>query len=499
MSSNYRSKYGVIVGTVLIFSCSQLSSQATQISTAKNSLNQSKNTHVISPYIYGMATYLFADRAKEKTWPLQPTLFRFGGNTSERYNWKVNAWNTGADWHFMNVKASDSGNAIDSFMSENHRNGAASSVTIPLLGWISKDATSKSYNAEIDESNKELKIDPLKTSVPITPAYITNWVNHLKTKFNSFPHFYIIGNEPTLWHETHRDVHPQKATREEILEKFVSTAKLVRDADSQAVIIAPSGWGYADLDFMTWFLPQVIKKERELKTKLIDVLDVHFYPQAEELKNPDQKNQATRKALFQSVRGLWDPDFKDNSWIADKMRFIPRFKELCAKNRPDLKFSIGEYNFRAEQDISGAIVQAEILGIFAQFDLFMAQYWTIPPYESYPYLAFALLRGANPFKLKFQDNFIKADGNINNDNSFFVSQSADKKNTSILAINKHFSDIKEFNFEAMQGPSGIAKSGSKFRFCTLSEKTYPKFKCDNAKSPHLKLEPLSMGLLEILN
>src|SRR5207244_11771165 len=55
----------------------------------------------ISPLIYGVAG---SEDGRHLT--MGATAVRWGGNPSTRYNWQLgNAWNTGADWYFRNVKS----------------------------------------------------------------------------------------------------------------------------------------------------------------------------------------------------------------------------------------------------------------------------------------------------------------------------------------------------------------------------------------------------------
>ncbi|MCX6131495.1 MAG: hypothetical protein NTX25_20845, partial [Proteobacteria bacterium] len=54
----------------------------------------SKPRH-ISPLIYGLGTYLHEDRQREGVWELKPGVYRWGGNTSSRFNYKIDAWNAG--------------------------------------------------------------------------------------------------------------------------------------------------------------------------------------------------------------------------------------------------------------------------------------------------------------------------------------------------------------------------------------------------------------------
>src|SRR5690348_14738367 len=58
--------------------------------------------HPINPLIYGVN---FADPARMSVVPY--TVNRWGGNSTTRYNWKVDAHNTASDWFFMNVPNDD--------------------------------------------------------------------------------------------------------------------------------------------------------------------------------------------------------------------------------------------------------------------------------------------------------------------------------------------------------------------------------------------------------
>ena len=55
--------------------------------------------------------------------------------------------------------------------------------------------------------------DPLNTSMAISPTFVAGWVKHLTGKYGfanaGGVRFYDLDNEPMLWSDTHRDVHPQ--------------------------------------------------------------------------------------------------------------------------------------------------------------------------------------------------------------------------------------------------------------------------------------------------
>src|SRR4051794_32038998 len=54
--------------------------------------------HAISPYIYGM-NFASAGLANQLDLPVD----RWGGNTTDTYNWKIGSSNTGNDYFFENI------------------------------------------------------------------------------------------------------------------------------------------------------------------------------------------------------------------------------------------------------------------------------------------------------------------------------------------------------------------------------------------------------------
>jgi hypothetical protein len=492
-------------------------------------------SHAISPYIYGFGTYLERDRDKDDVWVFNPTLYRWGGNTSTRFNWQINAWNTGKDWYFMNVGAPWP-NAIDYFMAQNQKAGVASSITIPILGWVAKDTSSVSFPTSLHPKQQQiegqagngvsldgsyLKADPKATSVEITPEFIKGWVNHLKSRFGSHPHFYIMDNEPMLWHQTHRDVLPEPMTYDGYLKRYLAAAIAVRQADPDAVIIGPATWGWLDLHysafdlkgtwnnfvegtdrakhggkpFLEWFIGEVKKKEAELKVSLLDILDGHHYPEGDALHNGDPKDPANRRLRLQSTKSLWDRNYVDQSWINEKIYYIPRMKDIIARTNPTLRLSIGEYNYRAEGDIAGVIAQAEALGIFAAEDLYMAQYWTDPPAGTIVGYAFRLFRNYDGAKAAFGDQFIKNDHGTRDDASVYASKDAKSGKTTVIVLNKSTDREQEF---VINLPETALMPGSVtwYRYDQADLTNIQRTALKAGRSATIRAKPLSMHLVE---
>jgi hypothetical protein len=426
--------------------------------------------HRISPLIYGVAIPDNRDPARALPWELGATARRWGGNSSSRYNWELgNAWNTANDWFFRNV---DYGiGSWSDFLEENRAHGLASALTVPLLGQVAKDTSSRSYPVALlgrqhamdpeQKSGDGIALDgkplaPQSTSVAAPPEMIARWAAAVRARGGVQQ--YILDNEPMLWHETHRDVHPQPVGYDELLDRTLRYGAAIRKADPHAVIAGPALWGWpayfysaidaksgfrshpdrrahGDLPLLVWYLQQVKAAERKSGVHILDLLDVHFYPQAGGLGTGKEGSVDARTAALRvrSVRGLWDPDYRDESFIEQPIRLLPRLREWIDANDPGLGISIGEYNFGAEQHISGGLALAEALGRFAQFEVTSAFYWTAPPRDSPAYWAFRAFRNYDGHDGHFLELFA---GAASLDRlSLFASRDAGATRAIVVAVN----------------------------------------------------------------
>jgi hypothetical protein len=163
---------------------------------------------------------------------------------------------------------------------------------------------------------------------------------------------------------------------------------------------------------------------------------------------------------LRSTRALWDPKYKDESWINDTIRLIPRLKEWVAQNYPGLSISLGEYNFGAEQDMSGGLALAEALGRFGQQGLDYAYYWTVPPKNSPAYWAFRAFRNFDGKNGHFLDHSLET--RMSGDVSLFASRDESGKHIVLIALNLNPSTTARASI-ALAGCAPIA-TREKFSF-----------------------------------
>jgi len=222
---------------------------------------------------------------------------------------------------------------------------------------------------------------------------------------------YSLDNEVMLWNSTHRDVHPQPATYDEIWSKGLSYGQAIKQQDPDAKVTGPVTWGYCDLftsasdaasgncldgsdraghggiPFVAWYAQQICANVLPGGAHAVDYVDLHYYPQGNVALNDDDSPTTSARRL-RSLKELYDPNWVSESWIADlgdndsnhydKPNLIPRVRAWIDQYCPGLKLAITEYNWGNDGTSSGAVAQAELFGIFAREGVDLATRWVAP-------------------------------------------------------------------------------------------------------------------------
>lgn len=433
----------------------------------------------IDERIYGIAFSPRTTKDDEHQWALGASARRWGGNPTERFNWQLgNAWNTASDWFYMNVNyVGDDAWSWRDFLEETHEKGMLTALTVPILGWVAKDRESYSFSVkkhgEQQQSEPQRRDagngktlegrdispgSPTRTSVEAPPAFVASWIKEIRVHDEKNGgrrvHTYILGNEPMLWNTTHRDVHPDPVTYDELLERTIAYGTAIRQADPDARIAGPALWGWPayfysaadaevgfrlrpdrrrhkDVPLLEWWLRELRRHEEQTGIRILDAVDVHYYPQSEIYSDKADEDTAARR--IRSTRSLWDPRYVDESWINEPIRLIPRMHEIIARNHPGRDLIIGEYNFGGEHHMSGALALAEALGRFGLLGVDEAYYWTYPPSGSPAFWAFRAYRNYDQAGGRFAQLSVPAsspDGT-----SLFASRTPDSTRVVAVALN----------------------------------------------------------------
>ncbi|MDR3439120.1 glycoside hydrolase family 44 protein [Telmatospirillum sp.] len=410
----------------------------------------------ISPLIYGVS-YATQSQLSDLNAPLN----RSGGDSATRYNWRLDARNAGKDWFFESLACSADifDQHGDGFVGLSKAAGAEPMLTMPMIGWVAKldegrkplaafsigkyGLQQKSDLEGFVDAGNGLRLDgtaitnndPNDASMPDGPDDERKWVEHLVGKWGLAGKggvtYYAMDNEPSFWHDIHRDVHPIGAHAREIADKVATYATMVKAIDPGARVLAPEEWGWTayrysgfdqqyavqhgfdkapdrtdqtqGMDYLPWLLSQW-----KTAGHPVDVVSVHFYPQGGVYKEDGGDQSAAGQLLRnRSTRDLWDPDYLDPTWIHDKVALIPRLRRwVDSYYYPGTPIAITEYNWGAEKTMNGATAQADALGIFGREGLDLATRWATPPTDSPTYLAMKLYRNYDGRKSGFGETSI---------------------------------------------------------------------------------------------
>jgi hypothetical protein len=414
------------------------------------SVNATLDLHAINPLIYGTA---YASQSQLDS--LNATANRWGGNATTRYNWQNNASNRAMDWYFESLPGNTnvaSGDA-DAFINAARAAGSAAQMTIPTIGWVAKLGPNfsrlASYPRSVYPNQQDWDVwwpdagngkfpngtnitgtDPNYANTPSNTAFQHGWIQHListyGTSANGGVKYYFMDNEPSLWHETHRDVMPTGATANFVTQQIINYGRMIKSLDPNAVVIGPEEWGWpgffhsgndqqwgpsngwnwpnapdriarGGMDYLPWMLQQIRQADQAAGSRSLDVFTIHWYPQGGEFSNDVSNSMQTLRN--QSTRALWDVNYVDQSWLGQtwepdggRPKLIPRIKNWVNTYYPGTQTGITEYNWGAEGHMNGATTQADILGIFGRENLDMANRWTTPATNSPSYLAMKLYR-----------------------------------------------------------------------------------------------------------
>jgi hypothetical protein len=438
----------------------------------------------IRPEIYGMN---FADPALARELGL--TVRRWGGNGTTRYHWEADTSNHAADWFFETLPEDNpdrgrlpDGSAADRFISAGREAGMDTVLTLPLIGWVARPG-GRSCGFSVAKYGPQARTDPWwpdcgdgrrpdgkpitgndprDANVPADPTFVRRWLDHLVARFGAAGaggvRYYNLDNEPMLWHETHRDVFPTGLGYDGLLARTLDYARVVKDADPGALTLGPAEWGWTgyfysaldaapggawwedpkdrrahgDVPLAAWYLRQLRAAEQREGRRLLDVFDLHYYPQADKVALSGAGDAASRARRLRSTRSLWDPSYHDESWIDEPVRLIPRMRDWVAAEYPGTGLAIGEYNWGALDDLNGALALALVLGIFGREGVDIALLWDPPAADQPGAFAFRAYRNYDGDGARFGETSLPVQGATEEVNLFAARRAADGAMTVVL-------------------------------------------------------------------
>lgn len=480
------------------------------------SLNSGENVKAISPWIYGSNSTNITNRTFDRSGGNRMTGYNWENNASNAgadwyhhsdYGLANNNPNAppGSAVRGMIQNAATAGRAslvtvpMAGYVAADGNGTVDETEVAPSPRWKKVEPKKSSIYP-----GSSLSTNPDKTDGYVFTDEFVNWAEDFKQDGQQV--WYSLDNEPGLWGEalpvgwqsgdeprpwenppypgvpassggrTHPLIHPSAPTFTELRDKTIAHAAAIKDVNPNALVFGGVGYGWnefttmqnapgaltspshpggdqsGEMHYNEYLLQQVRNEEIAQGRKLMDVLDLHWYPEAQGggVRITDNNNSAAVVAArVQAPRSLWDPAYTETSWISQwgtwngspgtpgPIRLLPRVQRDINDFNPGTKIAITEYNYGGGSHISGAVAQADVLGIFGREGVFAASLWELDGGTSFINAAFNMYRNFDGAGGQFGDTSIDADtSNIANSSVYASLDSSDPNRMIVVAINR---------------------------------------------------------------
>ncbi len=420
----------------------------------------------ISPHIYGVDDATAAAPAKARA-------VGFGERDPSGYNWEVNATNVKQATLQLNVALGSGtpGAAARAAINAAKANDGVAMLPVPIGDYVAADANGDDVMLSADRLNTRFKRNvALKgsafTTTPVTSdafVYQDEFVNWAKGVAGSTPVTFQLDHEPALWEVDHPAFHSTKASYDDVVNRGLQFARAIKNAWPAATVAGPVGYGWLEFldlqespdfaakgEFLDYYLTKMSEAGTAESRRLLDYLDVHWYPEATGGGTRiifDQVDEAVVAARLQAPRGFWDPTYREESWIqytlppGQSISLLTRLKQKIAQRYPGTKLAVSAWQMGGGGHISGALATVDTLGILGRegVDLAIAD---LPDQRTYTLAAFKAFLDYDGGGASFGDTSVaaKTDNPIVSSVYASVQSSADSKLV-IIAINKRTATI----------------------------------------------------------
>lgn len=286
-------------------------------------IDPTKEVKSISPNLYGKNNSFSSTNPNEQLSAEDLTRLRdagvkffreSGGNNSTKYNWRRRL-SSHPDW-YNNVYTNDWDNVARN-LQRNFPN-AQGMWAFQLIGWAAKtnqynfndwgynrsqwwEGVNQNLagNGEPNATGTKAKIegDPSlyleKWPADSTTGILDHWfgANGLGLDKSKIV-YWNMDNEAEIWSGTHDDVVPKPISAEEFMQKYFAVAKKAREKYPDIKLVGPvtaNEWQWynwptpinhegRNYPWLEYFIKRVAEEQKATGIKLLDVMDIHFYP-----------------------------------------------------------------------------------------------------------------------------------------------------------------------------------------------------------------------------
>ena len=380
----------------------------------------------ISPLVFGANEIGVMDGgAPSATFDMRAgvTARRFGGDLTTTYNWVNNACNAGKNYNQANGdfllealqipkgERTRPAIVIEAMHEASLRMGARSLVTLPLSPFVAADMDGEVAERDTAPSRRFVPTrwtvgagarDPIDRAVCDLPQLVARLVDKYGAANSSRGIFaYALDNEPGLWTQNHPRAMPSRMAIDDFIARSIAAARAIKSVDPSAQVFGPASWGatgmvnfqnasdwsgYASYgNFLALYLASFRKASEQDGRRLLDALDVHWYPFTSKGQLFRTDAESLDGVRLDAPRSLTEPGFVEESWVsralghggegAIRLPLLPSLHGVIAKNFPDTKLTVTEFNYGLGKRVPTALALADALGRYATSGVYMATHW----------------------------------------------------------------------------------------------------------------------------
>ncbi len=465
-------------------------------------IDLTKDTHTISPYLYGRNNSLEGNPGSNFTpdWTrLKDAGVNFfregGGNNSTKYNWRRKI-SSHPDW-YNNVYAHDWSAAAQSL--QQNIPSAQGMWTFQLIGKAAMTTTANfndwGYNSSqwwtgvsqnlagggqpntsggtkaLVEGNPNLYLEDW--TADSTVLILDNWFNTLaldKTRLK----YWNMDNEPEIWNGTHDDVMPTQLSAEDFMQRYFAVAKKARAKYPDIKLVGPvtaNEWqwynwsggissGGKNYPWLEYFIKRIGEEQAASGVRLLDVLDLHFYPGSTNSSDVVQYHRVFFDNAYvfpeangvKNVNGSWD-NSQTKEYIFERCKTW--LTQYIGANH-GVTFGITEAGISNINANTSAIWYASTLGEFMkhpEMEIFSPWTWQVGMWEV-----------LHLFSRYSKDNFVQATSSDETNVSAYPSITAAGDSLTVMLVNRSGSASKSVTLNF----NGFALAQESFQVRKLS-------------------------------
>ena len=278
----------------------------------------------ISPYLYGRNNSFSSTDPnwmlpEEDLVRLRDSGVRFfresGGNNSSKYNWRRKL-SSHPDW-YNNVYTNNWDKTAQTL--QEHFPDAQGMWAFPLLGYAARTGAANFADWDYNQSKwwegvnqnlagngipnatgtkakkeGDMKLYLEEWGADSSVAILDHWFgpNGIGLKQKGI-RYWNMDNEPEIWSGTHDDVMPTQISPQEFLQRYITLAKKARTKFPDIKLVGPvtaNEWQWYNWDgktitengktypWLEYFIKTLAEEQQKSGIRLLDVLDIHFYP-----------------------------------------------------------------------------------------------------------------------------------------------------------------------------------------------------------------------------